>query len=72
VLETGQHAADTKILDHSNIKKKESYAKLARQHIAETSNTAREMWKLFERAAKVKLKAIDVRVLCAGEILRDF
>jgi hypothetical protein len=71
--EGGDLYQPTKILDHSNIKKKESYAKLARQHIAGTSNTAREMWKLFERAApKVKLKAIDLRVLCAGEILRDF
>ena len=37
-----------KILGHSNIKMTERYAKLARQHIARTSNTAREMWKLFE------------------------
>jgi hypothetical protein len=59
----------TKILDHSNIKKKERYAKLARQQIARTSNTAREMWKVYERATpKVKLKAIDVRVLYVGEI----
>jgi hypothetical protein len=26
----------------------ERYAKLARQHIARTSNTAREIWKLME------------------------
>ena len=37
-----------KILGHSNIKMTERYAKLARQHIARTSNTAREMWKLLE------------------------
>jgi hypothetical protein len=37
-----------KILGHSNIKMTERYAKLAKQHIARTSNTAREMWKLLE------------------------
>jgi len=65
--EGGDLYQPTKILDHSNIKKKERYAKLARQQIARTSNTAREMWKVSERATpKLKLKAIDVRVLCAG------
>lgn len=38
-----------KILGHSNIKMTESYAKLARQHIARTSITARAMWKLLEK-----------------------
>jgi hypothetical protein len=43
------------------------------QHIARTSNTAREMWKVSERATpKVKLKAIDVRVLYAREIFTRF
>ena len=37
-----------KILGHSNIKMTERYAKPARQHIARTSSTAREMWKLLE------------------------
>jgi integrase len=37
-----------KILGHSNIKMTERYAKLAREHIARTSSTAREMWKLLE------------------------
>src|SRR5579871_5749963 len=37
-----------KILGHSNIKMTERYAKLARQHIAKTSSTAREIWKLME------------------------
>ena len=37
-----------KILGHSNIKMTERNAKLARQHIARTSNTARGMWKLLE------------------------
>jgi integrase len=37
-----------KILGHSNIKMTERYAKLAKYHIARTSNTAREMWKLLE------------------------
>ena len=37
-----------KILGHSNIKMTERYAKLARQHIARTGSTAREMWKLME------------------------
>jgi len=36
-----------KILGHSNIKMTERYAKLAKQHIARTGNTAREMWKLM-------------------------
>lgn len=39
-----------KILGHANIKMTERYAKLARQHIARTSSTAREMWKLLEPA----------------------
>jgi hypothetical protein len=37
-------------LSHSNIKMTEHYAKLGRQHIARTGNTAREMWKLLEPA----------------------
>jgi integrase len=37
-----------KVLGHSNIKMTERYAKLARQHIARTSSTARGMWKLLE------------------------
>lgn len=36
-----------KILGHSNIKTTERYAKLARQHIARTGSTAREIWKLM-------------------------
>ncbi|HEU5342514.1 site-specific integrase [Edaphobacter sp.] len=38
-----------KILGHSNIKMTERYAKLGRQHIAKTSNIAREVWKLMEQ-----------------------
>ena len=37
-----------KILGHSNIRMTERYAKLARQHIARTGSTAREIWKLLE------------------------
>jgi hypothetical protein len=37
-----------KILGHPNIKMSERYAKLTRQHIARTSGTARELWKLPE------------------------
>jgi DNA-binding winged helix-turn-helix (wHTH) protein len=37
-----------KILGHSNIKMTERYAKLARQHLARTGSTAREIWKLME------------------------
>jgi integrase len=37
-----------KILGHSNIKMTERYAKLARQHIARTGSTAREIWKQLE------------------------
>jgi site-specific recombinase XerD len=38
-----------KILGHSNIKMTERYAKLAKQHIAKTGGTAREIWKLMEQ-----------------------
>ncbi len=38
-----------KILGHSNIKMTERYAKLGRQHIARTGNTAGEIWKLMEQ-----------------------
>ena len=38
-----------KILGHSNIKMTERYAKLGREHIARTGNTAREIWKLLEK-----------------------
>jgi integrase len=41
-----------KILGHSNIKMTERYAKLARQHLARTSSTARVMWNLLEPACK--------------------
>jgi integrase len=37
-----------KILGHSNIKMTERYAKLGRDHIARTGNTAREMWRLMD------------------------
>ena len=37
-----------KILGHANIKMTERYAKLSKQHIAKTGNTAREMWRLME------------------------
>lgn len=40
-----------KILGHSNIKMTERYAKLAKDHIARTGNTAREIWKLMEGEA---------------------
>jgi integrase len=40
-----------KILGHSNIKMTERYAKLGKKHIARTSSTAREMWKLLEANA---------------------
>jgi len=38
-----------KILGHSNVKMTERYAKLARNHIARTSSSAREIWKLMEQ-----------------------
>jgi integrase len=41
-----------KILGHTNIKMTERYAKLARQHIARTSSTARGMWNLLEPACE--------------------
>jgi integrase len=40
-----------RILGHSNIKMTERYAKLGKEHIARTSSTAREMWKLLEANA---------------------
>jgi integrase len=44
-----------KILGHSNIKMTERYAKLGKQHIASTGNTAREIWKLMNtEAGKLK------------------
>ena len=39
-----------KILGHANIKMTERYAKLAKQHIARTGNTAREMWRMMEKS----------------------
>jgi integrase len=43
-----------KILGHSNIQMTERYAKLGRQHIARTGNTAREIWKLLEKEEGVQ------------------
>ena len=43
-----------KILGHFNIKMTERYAKLGRQHIAKTGNTAREVWKLMEEKKEHK------------------
>lgn len=37
------------ILGHAKIKMTDRYAKLGRQHIARTGNTAREIWKLLEQ-----------------------
>jgi integrase len=43
-----------KILGHSNIKMTERYAKLARQHIARTGSTAREMWDCWNNRSRWK------------------
>ena len=43
-----------KILGHANIKMTQRYAKLAKNHIARTGNTAREMWRLMEGEAGSK------------------
>jgi integrase len=48
-----------KILGHSNIKVTERYAKLARQHIARTGSTAREMWKLLEQPKLLEQETCD-------------
>jgi len=62
-----------KILSHSNIKMTERYAKLAKHHIARTSNTAREMWKLLEAISKKEAVGLtDVRVLYARGFLNVF
>jgi len=56
-----------KILGHSNIKMIERYAKLARQHIARTGSTAREMWKLLEQT-----KLLEAATTCdTANILTD-
>jgi hypothetical protein len=56
-----------KILGHSNIKMTERCAKLARQHIARTGSTAREMWKLLE-----KPKLLEAVTTCdTANILTD-
>ena len=56
-----------KILGHSNIKMTERYAKLARQHIARTGSTAREMWKLLEQP-----KPLEAATTCdTANILTD-
>lgn len=47
-----------KILGHANIKMTERYAKLGRKHIARTSNTAREIWKLMEREEADKANVV--------------
>lgn len=46
-----------KILGHSNVKMTARYAKLSKQHIARTGNTAREMWKLMEKESGTKAGA---------------
>lgn len=46
-----------KILGHSNIKMTERYAKLGKNHIASTGNTARAIWKLMELEAGNEAKA---------------
>jgi hypothetical protein len=52
-----------KILGHSNIKMTERYAKLARQHIARTGSTAREIWKLLDNRIAARRTSVraDVR-----------
>jgi site-specific recombinase XerC len=55
VLPSQRQTLWRKILGHSNIKMTERYAKLAKQHIARTSNTAREMWKLLELIGEKEL-----------------
>ena len=44
----------SKILGHANIKMTQRYAKLAKNHIARTGNTARKMWRLMEGEAGSK------------------
>ena len=46
-----------KILGHANIKMTERYAKLGKQHMASTSNTAAVMWKLMQEEAGNKKEA---------------
>jgi hypothetical protein len=45
-----------KILGHSNIKMTERYAKLGKDHMASTGNTARAIWKLMEGEAGNKVQ----------------
>ena len=49
MMNGGDLYALAKILGHANIKMTERYAKLAKQHIARTGKTAREMWRMMEK-----------------------
>ena len=51
MMNGGDLYALAKTLGHSNIKMTERYAKLGRNHITKTGNTAREMWKMMEPEA---------------------
>ena len=56
-----------KILGHSNIKMTERYAKLARQHIARTGSTAREIWKLMEQGTCGKANVEAMFAYCSRD-----
>ena len=43
-----------KILGHSNIKMTERYAKLGREHITKTGNTAKMIWTLMGKKPEQK------------------
>jgi site-specific recombinase XerD len=59
-----------KILGHSDIKITERYANLARQHIAGTGSTAREIWKLMEqeKCDKANIGGRCTHIVCATKI----
>ena len=56
------------MLDHSNIKMTERYAKLARRQIAITSSDAGNVGVVRMHGAKSEMGINEVRALCAREI----
>lgn len=60
-----------KILSHSNIMRTERDAKLGRQHIAKTGNTAREVWKLMEAKEDEYTRRNDVQRLRCALLVRS-
>jgi site-specific recombinase XerD len=43
-----------KLMGHANIKMTERYAKLGREHISKTGNTAKVIWNLLDKKVEQK------------------